>query len=409
LFGLVALMLAPATASAINPVSFSQVGNLTSNREYPGAARLPDGRVLVVGGNNGAARLNTAEVFDPSTNTFSLLGATMNDRREAPSVAALPDGRVLIAGGFSGSNWLASAEVFNPGTASFSPIASMPSPRGGAATAALPDGRVLLAGGYDNGTYLNTTVIFNPATNTFTPGPDLPDRPYGSAAAAIPGGKIVILGGYAQPPNVYLDRVLIFNGSAFTPTASLPTHTYAPAAAPLPQGRVLVAGGYDDVLGDDITRALIFDPATASFSSAGIGNLNHKREEAAAVELRDGRVLVAGGYDGAPIDTAEVLSVPSNAFKAKLKGRKVIFNVTNEGVAETTDTSTQLATTAKKKKPKLVKTTTKHGGPGKIIVKIKLTKQGAATLAQKGKLTIRVAYTPDQGLAKTKKLKLGGK
>ena len=135
----------------------------------------------------------------------------------------------------------------------------------------------------------------------------------------------------------------------------------------------------------------------------------HPREEAAAATLPDGRVLVAGGYDGTSLASAEVLSVPSNAFNAKLKGRKVKFSVTNEGVAEATDTSTKLATTAKKKKkPKLVKTTSKKGGPGKIVVKIKLTNQGSAKLAQKGKLTIKVAYTPDGGLAATKKLKLRG-
>jgi hypothetical protein len=39
---------------------------------------------------------------------------------------------------------------------------------------------------------------------------------------------------------------------------------------------------------------------------------------------------------------------------------------------------------------------------------VKLTKQGSAKLAQKGKLKIKVAYTPDQGLAATKKLTLRG-
>ena len=39
---------------------------------------------------------------------------------------------------------------------------------------------------------------------------------------------------------------------------------------------------------------------------------------------------------------------------------------------------------------------------------MKLTKQGAAKLAQKGKLKIKVAYIPDQGLAATKKLTLRG-
>jgi hypothetical protein len=408
LFALGALLLVPAAASAVNQVTFSQVGNLTTKRDFPGAALLPDGRVLIVGGGSGTADLKTAEVFDPSTNSFSPLAATMNSIRMAPSTARLPDGRVLIAGGYNGSTDVASAEVFDPGSGSFSPIGSMPGPRAGAATASLPDGRVLLAGGYDNGTYLNTSLIFDPATGIFTPGPNLPDRPYGSGAAPISGGQILVVGGYANPPNLYLDRTLLFNGSAFAPTTSLPTHTYAPAVASLPQGRALVAGGYDDVQGDDLTRSLIFDPATSSFSSAGIGNLNHKREEAAAVELKDGRVLVAGGYDGDPIDTAEVLSVPSNSFTAKVAGRKVKFSVSNEGVAQVTDSSTQVATTAKKKKKKskLVKTSSVHGGPGTIVVKIKLTKQGNAKLRQKGKLKVKVAYTPDQGISATKKLKL---
>jgi hypothetical protein len=120
-------------------------------------------------------------------------------------------------------------------------------------------------------------------------------------------------------------------------------------------------------------------------------------------------VLVAGGYvHPDPLDSAEVLSVPSNSFKAKLKARKVTFTVSNEGTGEATDSSTKLATTAKKKKkkPKLVKTTTRHGGPGKITVKVKLTKQGAAKLALKGKLKVKVAYIPDGGLAATKKLTL---
>ena len=73
------------------------------------------------------------------------------------------------------------------------------------------------------------------------------------------------------------------------------------------------------------------------------------------------------------------------------------------------DTSVKVATIAKKKKkPKLVRSTSKKGGPGKIIVKVKLTKQGAARLAQKGKLRVRVTYTPDGGLAATKKLTLRG-
>jgi Kelch motif len=404
---LAALLIVPASAGAVNQVSFSQVGNMTAQREYPGAARLPDGRILVVGGYDGDY-LNSAEVFDPTTNSFSPLGATLSDTRYAPVAASLPDGRVLVAGGYDDDTAadVASAEVFNPSTGTFSPVGSMTRPREEAGAAALPDGRILVAGGYDNGTTLDSTEIFDPNTNTFSPGPSLPYITYGPAAASLSGG-ILVAGGYDGD---YLSPAFVFSSTSntFGPVGSLPSPTWAAAGASLPQGRALVAGGHDG--NDPLARALIFDPATNAFSSAGIGNLIQARDSAAAAELTDGRVLVAGGDgDTDELNTAELLSVPSNAFKAKLKGRRVVFAVTNEGVGQVTDVSTKLATTAKKKgkkKPKLVKTKTRHGGPGKIVVKVKLTKLGAARLAQKGKIRIRIAYTPDQGLAATRKLKL---
>ena len=413
-----ALLAAPAAASALNPVTFSQVGNLTTPREYPGAARLPDGRVLVVGGYDsnqvGVARyLSSAEIFDPKTNGFTALGVSSSSRRYAPAMATLPDGRVLIAGGYDGTDDITSAEVYNPSSGTFSSVGSLGTSREEAAAALLPDGRVLVMGGYSDAATthtLNTTEIFDPTTNSFSPGPMLPYATYGPAAATISGGRTLIAGGYYDPTSTYLAQAFVFtpSGSNFTQVGSLPHPNWSLAGASLPQGRALVAGGYDDDVGDETAAALIFDPTTNAFSSAGISPLIHKREEAAAAELNDGRVLVAAGWaDGDSLKTAEVLSVPSNSFTAKLKGRKVKFSVTTEGVAQVTDVSTQVATTAKKKKkPKLVKTTSAHGGPGTITVKIKLSKQGSAKLREKGKLKVRVVYTPDQGLSATKKLKL---
>jgi len=409
---LMACLCVPATASAINPVSFSPVGNLTTARDAPGVASLPDGRVLVAGGyNNTDGNLNTAEIFDPKTSSFSPVGATMSTLRYAPAAASLPDGRVLIAGGYNGAD-VASADVFNPSTGTFTPVGSMSVVRELGGAVSLPDGRVLVLGGFAETDPTATTEIFDPKTNTFSAGPSLSAPKFSFAAAEIAGGKVLIAGGEQRHPTLFLSLAEVFNpaGGASNPVGSLPSKTDAPVGASLPGGRALVAAGRDKDASVETKRALIFDPATNSLSSSGIGNLNVAREEAGATELQDGRVLVAGGWDGSDgIANAELLSVPSNAFKAKLKGRKVIFTAANEGVGEATDVSTKVATTAKKKKrPKLVKTTTRHGGPGKIKVKVKLTKLGAAKLAQKGKLAIRVVYTPDQGLAATKKLKLRG-
>ncbi len=404
------LLSAPATAAAVNPVTFSPVGEMEFARGEAGAARLADGRILVVGGTNGSGGLDSAELFDPKTKTFSSLSATMTTARAGPGVASLPDGRVLIAGGGNAGGDIKTAEVFSPATFSFYPVGAMASARQWPAVAVFSDGRVLIAGG-KQGTLDKSTEIFDPKANTFAPGPSTPVAISGAASAGISGGRTLIAGGI----NDSLMRVtsaFIFNPTGvFGPAQDLPNHVSYPAGASLPQGRALVAGGYENELGAESKRALIFDPATNAFSSSGIGDLTSKRSEATAAELSDGRVLVAGGFDGSVyVKTAEILGVPSNAFTAKLKGRKVTFNVSNEGTGEATDGSTNLATTAKKKKkkPRLVKTTTKHGGPGKIVVKVQLTKRGAAKLAQKGKLKVKVAYIPDQGLAATKKLKLRG-
>jgi hypothetical protein len=405
-----ALLIAPAAASAVNPVGFSQVGDLTHVREYPGAALMPDGRVLVVGGYDDAGLgtyLNSAEVFNPKTGTFSALGATMSSGRYAPAVASLPDGRVLVAGGYDKTSDVASAQVFTPSTGAFSTIGSLGTPRDSAFVARLPDGRILVGGGYSNGDTLDSSEIFNPQTNSFSPGPTVPVQTSGSTAAAIAGGRILVAGGYDGADNLASTFVFDPSNNVFTPTSPLSARTYAPAGASLPQGRALIAGGQAGASSEQVTTAQVFDPAANSFSQ--IGGLVHKREEAAAVELKDGRVLVAGGWaDNQSLGTAEVLSVPSNSFSSKLKGRKVKFKVSTEGVAQVTDVSTKVATTAekKKKKPKFVKTSKKHGGPGTIVVKIKLSKQGSAQLRRKGKLKVRVAYTPDGGVTATKKLKL---
>jgi hypothetical protein len=417
-FALAALLVVPAAASADNPVSFSPGGNMAVKRDAPGAALLPDGRVLVAGGYNqdlGGTYLDSTEFYNPSTNSFSP-GPTMATKRYGPAMASLPDGRVLIAGGYDGSADSANAVTFNPSTGTFSPVGNLLQPLELAGSAPLPDGRILIIGGYSTTDSVNNTEIFNPTTNTFSAGPTFPESTYGTAVAPIADGRVLAAGGYdSHGSGTYLDKGFVFSPSSnsFSSVGSLPTHNYGAAGAPLPGGRALVAGGYDDAHTPHyLDTAEIFDPTTNAFSSSGITNrLSVRREEVAAVELSDGRVLVVGGWNGTNgATTTDLLSVPSNSFTVKPKGRKVTFNVSNEGTGEATDTSTQLATTAKKKKkkPKLVKTTTKHGGPGKIVVKVKLTKQGAAKLAQKGKLNVKVAYTPDGGLAATKKLKLRG-
>lgn len=65
------------------------------------ATRLKDGSVLIVGGMNGnlgGMSLKSAELYDPSTATFRCAGLMPTGRHEH-TATLLPDGRILVAGG----------------------------------------------------------------------------------------------------------------------------------------------------------------------------------------------------------------------------------------------------------------------------------------------------------------------
>lgn len=60
------------------------------------ATLLRDGTVLVAGGYNGEA-VNSPELFNPKTNSFSP-AAKMSTPRRYPTASLLPGGSVLMAG-----------------------------------------------------------------------------------------------------------------------------------------------------------------------------------------------------------------------------------------------------------------------------------------------------------------------
>jgi hypothetical protein len=133
------------------------------------------------------------------------------------------------------------------------------------------------------------------------------------------------------------------------------------------------------------------------------------RKYVAAAPLGGGRVLVAGGYtSGNPTKSAEILGT-SDAFTARVKGKKLIATVSSSGTLSVLGATAGATAAKKKKKPKrLLKPSTATGGPGEIRLKLKLTKAANAKLRHKGKLKVRAAVTfePDAGFAGTRTLKL---
>ncbi len=105
----------PADAEVYDPAAgtFMFIGNAIAPHEYSAAIRLPDGTVLIAGGQlpGGSGSAGT-DLYIPTTGTFAFAG-NMTTGRHQHTATLLLDGTVLIAGGFGG--WPAptsSAEVY---------------------------------------------------------------------------------------------------------------------------------------------------------------------------------------------------------------------------------------------------------------------------------------------------------
>lgn len=194
----------PAAAELYDPSSgtFVSTGSLVYPHGFWGTATLlNDGRVLLVGGETGQGDndLNDsgAETFDPKTGTFTAAGP-MQLNRHYHAATLLPDGRVLITGGqtqgFFGPR-TASAEIYDPAGGRFSFAGDMASTRGAHFSVLLPDGKVLIGGGFitDPGHLL--AELFDPATSTFASTGSLITGRDESPAILLPSGQVLIAGG----------------------------------------------------------------------------------------------------------------------------------------------------------------------------------------------------------------------
>ncbi len=125
-------------------------------------------QVLIAGGDGDASGITAkSEIFDKSSGRFVVSGQLVRGRR-SHACALLPDGRVLLTGGnaFESGNTTTtdSSELFDAGTRTFSPGAQMIVARQGHTATPLTDGTVLIVGGVSNptGTPLSTVEIYRP-------------------------------------------------------------------------------------------------------------------------------------------------------------------------------------------------------------------------------------------------------
>jgi len=308
-----------ASAELYNPATgvFRATGSMSTTRIDHTATLLPNGRVLIVGGNGGP--VTSAELYDPATGTFSVTGS-LTTNRTFHTATLLPNGKVLIAGGAGAGagQALASAELYDPGAGSFSPTGSMITARSGQYATLLADGQVLIAGGASasggNATVLASAELYDPATGIFSAtGSLVVARQSPGTTALLFTGQVLFAGGSSgaagNAPSLASAELYDPSTGTFSLTGSMTTPRSKHNVALLPSGQVLVMGGVNPSVFGPLASAELYDPMSATFSLTGSMTIPRFFVYPTVVLLPDGQALVAGGADNGPVASAELYTV----------------------------------------------------------------------------------------------------
>lgn len=298
-----------------NTGTFSPTGPMNSVRSRHTATLLANGKVLIAGGTDGVNALSSAEIYDPVAGTFiNATGNTMGTARFLHTATLLANGKVLIAGGFGTSTYLGSAEIFDPAggvNGTFAATGAM-NIRGSHSATMLPNGKVLMAGGYNGTTYVSVAQLYDPAAGTFAATGTMGTARYRHTATLLPNGKVLIADG-ANASTLNTAELYDPVAGTFSATASMVTARESHTAILLAGGKVLIAGGYSGTTYQ--SSAELFDVGGGTF--AVTGSMNTGRYYQTTTLLPNGKVLIASGYTGSSVvNTADLYDPATGTFAA---------------------------------------------------------------------------------------------
>jgi len=297
-----------STADVWNPTTGTVSSAGALSREITGhfLARVSTGEVVAIGGGPGWIGGTPTEIYNPTTNAWTSGPAIdppglLRSATFAQAIA-LSDGRAMVAGGMAGTSCVTTGcnpcgcavdtRIYNPSSRSFT---SAPPPSHGPMIdqlVELADGRVLAIGQWVAGnTYLPTCSIFNPSTGTWSSTGSMSFGRINFAAVRLADGRVLVSGGGVNSADTVFPTGSAEIWSPITNSWKL--------VAPMTKARsshrmVLLNGGLafavsgpDSEVYDPVRDAWVAGPPPAA-----------PRAEFSLTALKDGRVLMAGGYVG---------------------------------------------------------------------------------------------------------------
>jgi RHS repeat-associated protein len=160
---------------------------------------LPGGSQLKIGGLESDGVVSTTVIEDSHSGTFTTIPNALHHARAWHTATTLPDGTILIVGGIGADGRVVNtAEVFQPETQTFEPLPSNGlTPRVYHAATMLTQGQVLFTGGLSgDAKALDKAELWDFRSRTVISLPHkLKTGRYSHSATLLPNGNVLLLGG----------------------------------------------------------------------------------------------------------------------------------------------------------------------------------------------------------------------
>ncbi len=291
---------------------WTAAGNLAAIRADATATTLPNGQVLVAGGDDGSVLYATAELWDPATNLWTAAGSFVVPRY-SHTATLMQNGRVLVAGGFANNGFATVAQIYNPASGFWNAAGVLNTGRAYATATLLNNGKLLITGGTGFNAFLSSAELYDPATNTWNLATSMSATRTNHTATLLGNGKVLVAGGYGGGGIGTVNSAELYDQATNTWSSAglMSSNRSSHTATLLSNGKVLVAGGYNGT--NAVNSADLYDPSTNTWSSAGA--MLTMRLTHTAVLLPNGQVLAIGGSSGTgALSSAELYDPATDAW-----------------------------------------------------------------------------------------------
>jgi hypothetical protein len=289
-----------ASAEVYDPRTntWSMVAPMHVARRYHQSVLLHSGRVFVYGQGGG-------EIYTPWTDRWRRVAPTLQDRDDYGwAITLLQNGEVLLLGGAEVPEVEPIGEILTPWTNSWRETAVNPGI--GACCfptiVTLPSGRVLAHGGYMTQGVPAASSEYWPKRDRWQDTFDAPGMTDGNDLVVLASGTAFLAGGVALccSPTPDQNDAWLYDAQTHTWIDTGPMHLarQGHVTVALANGDAVVAAGFARTQATFFTErprsAELYDASTGTWSWAGPTVFLH-HGAAAAVLLGDGRVLLTGG------------------------------------------------------------------------------------------------------------------